>query len=60
MFVIYFEDDTITEERVDFFGDFQEVCPGCGCESGEGLTETCDEESGCGYWRKLQGELDNE
>lgn len=60
MFVIYFEDDNITGEQVDFFGDFQEVCPGCKCKPGEGLTENCDDELGCGYWRKLQGELDNE
>jgi len=29
-----------------------ESCPGCGCMPGDGLTEHCNDELGCGYWRK--------
>ena len=30
-----------------------ELCPGCGCAPGDGLTENCTDENGCGYWREL-------
>lgn len=28
-------------------------CPGCGCESGDGITETCEHPDGCGFWKAL-------
>ncbi len=29
-----------------------EACPGCGCMPGDGLTEGCEAESGCGTLRQ--------
>ncbi len=26
-----------------------DACPGCGCEPGDGITESCDAEDGCGF-----------
>lgn len=26
-------------------------CPGCGCVPGDGITQECEHELGCGYWR---------
>jgi hypothetical protein len=28
------------------------LCPGCGCGAGDGLTEGCEDEEGCGFWRE--------
>jgi len=28
-------------------------CPGCGCKPGDGYTEGCEEEDGCGTLRKM-------
>lgn len=27
-----------------------EVCPGCGCEPGDGVTKGCDHPDGCDAW----------
>jgi hypothetical protein len=37
----------------------QEECPGCGCMPGEGITESCNDSDGCGYWRALRGRYAN-
>jgi hypothetical protein len=34
-----------------------DACPGCGCRPGDGLTEGCSHEFGCGYWRAVHAEL---
>lgn len=41
------EDDDPEEEE-----ESEEACPGCGCLPGDGLTEGCEDELGCGYWRR--------
>ena len=33
--------------------DNDERCPGCGSEPGDGITEGCNDEAGCGYFRTL-------
>jgi len=36
----------------------EDCCPGCGCEAGDGVTEGCDDEDGCGYYKQLAKEDD--
>lgn len=28
-----------------------EACPRCGCCPGDGITESCNDPTGCGYWK---------
>lgn len=30
-------------------GFLDDACPGCGCEPGDGITETCNNPDGCGF-----------
>lgn len=29
----------------------EECCPGCGAAPGQGLTDGCNDDGGCGFWR---------
>lgn len=31
-----------------------EACPGCGCMPGDGVTETCNDPNGCGFWKQME------
>jgi hypothetical protein len=31
-----------------------EACPGCNCLPGEGITKSCNDAMGCGYWKKQE------
>ena len=47
-------DDEVQDDRMMDEMDFEEsseACPGCGAEPGDGLTEGCTDENGCGFWR---------
>jgi len=50
-----FTDDA--EEAQEVVDDYlawaadNEVCPGCGCRPGDGLTASCNDPAGCGFWR---------
>lgn len=35
-----------------------DACPGCGCRPGDGRTEGCSHELGCGYWCAVQAEAE--
>ena len=39
----YFEEDLPGQER----------CPTCKCGPGDGITETCNDPVGCGFWKRL-------
>lgn len=41
----------VEELESDFSLDDPEACPGCGCKPGDGITEGCEAEDGCGYFR---------
>jgi type IV secretory pathway VirB10-like protein len=43
------EAQTAAEDALD-----PEACPGCGCLPGDGLTEGCEDEGGCGYYRQWE------
>jgi hypothetical protein len=38
--------------------DEDDYCPGCGAVPGDGLTASCEDSLGCGYWRKEHLSLD--
>lgn len=40
----------IIGEPLDLIDNY-EACPGCDCMPGDGLTESCNDPLGCGYWR---------
>lgn len=46
------EDSDEENEHDDF------PCPGCGCKPGDGMTEGCEAEEGCGYFRSLMNDND--
>lgn len=34
-----------------------EACPGCGCLPGDGVSESCDDPNGCGFFRELAADI---
>lgn len=45
--------DDLEEENLTVEEDEACACPGCGCKPGEGLTDSCTHEEGCGYFKQL-------
>ncbi len=43
--------EEIVEELEDLLPKNPEACPGCGCLPGDGITDGCEDEDGCGYHR---------
>lgn len=40
-------------ENAEAYGlDDNEACPGCGCLPGDGISDDCEDEDGCGHWKK--------
>ena len=50
--------DTANIETDDGYEDEldPEACPGCGCLPGDGVSEDCDDEAGCGFFKSLDAE----
>lgn len=43
-------------DNSDAYGlDDNDTCPSCGCKPGDGVTEDCDDEEGCGFHKNLEG-----
>lgn len=51
--VLSFIDTSPEDEDYDF-----ENCPGCGCAPGDGYTDDCDDEMGCGFYKQVLAETD--
>jgi len=36
----------------------KDSCPGCGCKAGDGITDDCNDASGCGHFKQLRAEYE--
>lgn len=47
-------------DTIDELGGYADdyACPGCGCVPGDGLTEDCNDDTGCGWARSVHGGTD--
>ena len=43
----------IETDDLDDVEENPEACPGCGCLPGDGVSEDCDDEEGCGFFKGL-------
>ena len=46
--------NTLSVEDEEYTWESADVCPGCGCEPGDGITESCNDEDGCAYSKAVR------
>lgn len=44
----------VDETDCGLCSDCRDACPGCGCKPGDGLTASCTDAAGCGYFRSIE------